>query len=71
MLEQLLEAVVSHADPSGRPVSELFQKLPSKVVGPWVACELKIAHLKMLAAVEIYSPVSFSTHSIIQTTMPL
>lgn len=31
-LEQLLEAVVSHADPSGRIISELFQKLPSKVV---------------------------------------
>ncbi|XP_075893553.1 polybromo 1, like isoform X2 [Nelusetta ayraudi] len=34
VLEQLLEAVVSHADPSGRPVSELFQKLPSKVHYP-------------------------------------
>lgn len=32
MLEQLLEAVVSYTDPSGRLVSELFQKLPSKVV---------------------------------------
>ena len=31
-LEQLLEAVVSHADPAGRVISELFQKLPSKVV---------------------------------------
>lgn len=30
--EQLLEAIVSHADPAGRLVSELFQKLPSKVV---------------------------------------
>ncbi|XP_065810846.1 polybromo 1, like isoform X5 [Labrus bergylta] len=34
VLEQLLEAVVSHADPSGRLVSELFQKLPSKVHYP-------------------------------------
>uniref|UniRef100_A0A3Q3A0H8 Protein polybromo-1 n=1 Tax=Kryptolebias marmoratus TaxID=37003 RepID=A0A3Q3A0H8_KRYMA len=34
VLEQLLEAIVSHADPSGRPVSELFQKLPSKVHYP-------------------------------------
>lgn len=34
LLEQLLEAVVSHTDPSGHLVSELFQKLPSKVVGP-------------------------------------
>ncbi|KAG7267016.1 hypothetical protein CRUP_028263 [Coryphaenoides rupestris] len=33
-LEQLLEAVVSHADPSGRVISELFQKLPSKVNYP-------------------------------------
>ncbi|XP_071761621.1 polybromo 1, like [Centroberyx gerrardi] len=34
ILEQLLEAVVSHTDPSGRLVSELFQKLPSKVHYP-------------------------------------
>lgn len=34
ILEQLLEAVVTHTDPSGRPVSELFQKLPSKVHYP-------------------------------------
>uniref|UniRef100_A0A3B4YW71 Protein polybromo-1 n=1 Tax=Seriola lalandi dorsalis TaxID=1841481 RepID=A0A3B4YW71_SERLL len=34
VLEQLLEAIVSHADPSGRLVSELFQKLPSKVHYP-------------------------------------
>ncbi|KAK2862029.1 hypothetical protein Q5P01_001562 [Channa striata] len=34
LLEQLLEAVVSHTDPSGRLVSELFQKLPSKVHYP-------------------------------------
>ncbi|XP_041836274.1 polybromo 1, like isoform X5 [Melanotaenia boesemani] len=34
VLEQLLEAVVSHNDPSGRLVSELFQKLPSKVQYP-------------------------------------
>ncbi|XP_076013006.1 polybromo 1, like isoform X2 [Genypterus blacodes] len=34
VLEQLLEAIVSHADPSGRAVSELFQKLPSKVHYP-------------------------------------
>ncbi|KAM9409587.1 polybromo 1, like [Pholidichthys leucotaenia] len=34
VLEQLLEAIVSHTDPLGRPVSELFQKLPSKVQYP-------------------------------------
>ncbi|KAM8914118.1 polybromo 1, like isoform 2-T2 [Spinachia spinachia] len=34
LFEQLLEALVSHADPSGRLVSELFQKLPSKVHYP-------------------------------------
>uniref|UniRef100_H3DB75 Protein polybromo-1 n=1 Tax=Tetraodon nigroviridis TaxID=99883 RepID=H3DB75_TETNG len=34
VLEQLLEAIVSHADPAGRLVSELFQKLPSKVHYP-------------------------------------
>ncbi|XP_072238136.1 polybromo 1, like isoform X3 [Leuresthes tenuis] len=34
VLEQLLEAIVSHSDPSGRLVSELFQKLPSKVQYP-------------------------------------
>ncbi|XP_011612227.1 protein polybromo-1-like [Takifugu rubripes] len=34
VLEQLLEAVVSHADPAGRLVSDLFQKLPSKVHYP-------------------------------------
>ncbi|XP_030585741.1 protein polybromo-1-like isoform X5 [Archocentrus centrarchus] len=34
VLEQLLEVIVSHTDPSGRLVSELFQKLPSKVHYP-------------------------------------
>uniref|UniRef100_A0A7N6AE20 Protein polybromo-1 n=1 Tax=Anabas testudineus TaxID=64144 RepID=A0A7N6AE20_ANATE len=34
LLEQLLEAVVSYTDPSGHLVSELFQKLPSKVHYP-------------------------------------
>ncbi|KAM3877589.1 polybromo 1, like isoform 3-T3 [Diretmus argenteus] len=34
VLEQLLEAVVSHTDPSGHLVSELFQKLPSKMHYP-------------------------------------
>ncbi|XP_038551468.1 polybromo 1, like isoform X4 [Micropterus salmoides] len=34
VLEQLLEAVVSHTDPSGRLVSELFQKMPSKMHYP-------------------------------------
>ncbi|KAK1901981.1 Protein polybromo-1 [Dissostichus eleginoides] len=34
VLEQLLEAIVTHPDPSGRMVSELFQKLPSKVHYP-------------------------------------
>ncbi|XP_030231386.1 protein polybromo-1 isoform X1 [Gadus morhua] len=33
-LEHLLEAVVSHTEPTGRLVSELFQKLPSKVQYP-------------------------------------
>lgn len=32
VLEQLLEALVSYTDTSGRLVSELFQKLPSKLV---------------------------------------
>ncbi|XP_066553990.1 protein polybromo-1 isoform X5 [Amia ocellicauda] len=34
VLEQLLEAVVTHSEPSGRLISELFQKLPSKVHYP-------------------------------------
>ncbi|XP_060775398.1 polybromo 1, like isoform X2 [Neoarius graeffei] len=34
VLEQLLEALVSYADSSGRLVSELFQKLPSKLQYP-------------------------------------
>uniref|UniRef100_A0A1A8K480 Protein polybromo-1 n=1 Tax=Nothobranchius kuhntae TaxID=321403 RepID=A0A1A8K480_NOTKU len=34
VLEQLLYAVVSYTEPSGRLVSELFQKLPSKVQYP-------------------------------------
>lgn len=34
VLEQLLEAIVSHTDSAGRLVSELFQKLPSKVHYP-------------------------------------
>ncbi|XP_041944369.1 protein polybromo-1 isoform X6 [Alosa sapidissima] len=33
-LEQLLDAVVSYTEPSGRLVSELFQRLPSKVQYP-------------------------------------
>ncbi|XP_029103725.1 protein polybromo-1-like [Scleropages formosus] len=34
VLEQLLDAVVTFTEPSGRLVSELFQKLPSKVQYP-------------------------------------
>ncbi|XP_030633030.1 polybromo 1, like [Chanos chanos] len=34
VLEQLLEAIVSYTDSSGRLVSELFQKLPSKLHYP-------------------------------------
>ncbi|KAL2090722.1 hypothetical protein ACEWY4_012985 [Coilia grayii] len=34
VLEQLLDAMVSYTDPSGRLVSELFQRLPSKVQYP-------------------------------------
>uniref|UniRef100_A0A1A8NYV3 Protein polybromo-1 n=1 Tax=Nothobranchius rachovii TaxID=451742 RepID=A0A1A8NYV3_9TELE len=34
VLEQLLDAVVSYTEPGGRLVSELFQKLPSKVQYP-------------------------------------
>ncbi|XP_042563729.1 protein polybromo-1 isoform X5 [Clupea harengus] len=34
VLEQLLDAVVSYTEPSGRLVSELFQRLPSKVQYP-------------------------------------
>ena len=32
VLEQLLDAVVSYTEPTGRLDSELFQKLPSKMV---------------------------------------
>lgn len=32
ILEVLLDAVVSYTEPTGRLVSELFQKLPSKMV---------------------------------------
>lgn len=42
VLEQLLEAIVSHADPNGRLVSELFQKLPSKVVSSSFLCEVSL-----------------------------
>uniref|UniRef100_A0A4W6G1J9 Protein polybromo-1 n=1 Tax=Lates calcarifer TaxID=8187 RepID=A0A4W6G1J9_LATCA len=34
ILEQLLDAVVSYTEPTGRLVSELFQKLPSKMQYP-------------------------------------
>ncbi|XP_029990474.1 protein polybromo-1-like isoform X3 [Sphaeramia orbicularis] len=34
VLEQLLDAVVAYTEPTGRLVSELFQKLPSKVQYP-------------------------------------
>ncbi|XP_076003333.1 LOW QUALITY PROTEIN: protein polybromo-1-like [Genypterus blacodes] len=34
ILEQLLDAVVSYTEPTGRLVSELFQKLPSRVQYP-------------------------------------
>ncbi|XP_062853504.1 polybromo 1, like [Trichomycterus rosablanca] len=34
LLEQLLEALVSYTDPSGRLISDLFQKLPSKLQYP-------------------------------------
>ncbi|KAM3878342.1 protein polybromo-1-like [Diretmus argenteus] len=34
VLEQLLDAVMSYTEPTGRPVSELFQKLPSKMQYP-------------------------------------
>ncbi|KAI1892708.1 hypothetical protein AGOR_G00136330 [Albula goreensis] len=34
VLEQLLEAIVTFTEPSGRVISELFQKLPSKVHYP-------------------------------------
>uniref|UniRef100_A0A3Q2WSX9 Protein polybromo-1 n=1 Tax=Haplochromis burtoni TaxID=8153 RepID=A0A3Q2WSX9_HAPBU len=34
VLEQLLDAVVSYTEPTGRLVSELFQKLPSKMQYP-------------------------------------
>ncbi|XP_068170705.1 polybromo 1, like isoform X2 [Antennarius striatus] len=63
VLEQLLEAVVSHADPSGRLVSELFQKLPSKVHYPdyyaiikepidlrTIAQRIQIGHYKSVSA---------------------
>ncbi|XP_068598056.1 protein polybromo-1-like [Brachionichthys hirsutus] len=63
VLEQLLEAVVSHADPSGHLVSELFQKLPSKVHYPdyyaiikepidlrTIAQRIQIGHYKNVSA---------------------
>ncbi|XP_077428953.1 protein polybromo-1-like isoform X3 [Vanacampus margaritifer] len=34
VLEHLLDAVVTYAEPSGRPVSDLFQRLPSKAQYP-------------------------------------
>ncbi|XP_063071885.1 protein polybromo-1 isoform X2 [Engraulis encrasicolus] len=34
VLEQLLDAMVSYTDPAGRLISELFQRLPSKVQYP-------------------------------------
>ncbi|KAM6981029.1 protein polybromo-1-like [Aplochiton taeniatus] len=34
VLEQLLDAVVTYTDPSGRLISDLFQKMPSKVQYP-------------------------------------
>uniref|UniRef100_A0A8C9SLA7 Protein polybromo-1 n=1 Tax=Scleropages formosus TaxID=113540 RepID=A0A8C9SLA7_SCLFO len=34
VLEQLLDAIVTYSEPSGRLISELFQKLPSKVHYP-------------------------------------
>ena len=43
-----MEAIVSHTDPSGRLVSELFQKLPSKVVSPQRVYGPQIMPLKLL-----------------------
>ncbi|XP_036068011.1 polybromo 1, like isoform X2 [Oryzias melastigma] len=63
VLEQLLEAIVSQADTSGRLVSELFQKLPSKVQYPdyyaiikepidlrMIAQRIQIGHYKTVSA---------------------
>lgn len=41
ILEQLLEALVSYTDPNGRLISDLFQKLPSKLVGFWYVICIK------------------------------
>ncbi|XP_078802847.1 polybromo 1, like isoform X2 [Oryzias latipes] len=63
VLEQLLEVIVSHTDSSGRLVSELFQKLPSKVQYPdyyaiikepidlrMIAQRIQIGHYKSISA---------------------
>lgn len=48
---------MSHADPSGRLVSELFQKLPSKVVSPRIAFVLSMMPLKLLHVLDTHRPV--------------
>uniref|UniRef100_A0A3B1JKN3 Protein polybromo-1 n=1 Tax=Astyanax mexicanus TaxID=7994 RepID=A0A3B1JKN3_ASTMX len=63
LLEQLLEALVSFTDPSGRLVSELFQKLPSKLQYPdyyavikdpidlrTIAQRIQLGHYKSISA---------------------
>ncbi|XP_076870384.1 polybromo 1, like isoform X1 [Brachyhypopomus gauderio] len=63
VLEQLLEAVVSYTDSSGRLVSELFQKLPSKLQYPdyyaiikdpidlrTIAQRIQLGHYKSISA---------------------
>lgn len=41
VLEQLLDAVVSYTEPTGHLVSELFQKLPSKMVPACAASHIR------------------------------
>lgn len=53
VLEQLLEAIVSYTDPSGRLISELFQKLPSKLVSPLTACSENIYSLTLISWFQI------------------
>ncbi|KAF7670169.1 hypothetical protein LDENG_00068220 [Lucifuga dentata] len=63
VLEQLLDAVVSFTEPTGRLVSELFQKLPSKVQYPdyyaiikepidlkFIAQKIQMSHYRSIGA---------------------
>nr|XP_060487227.1 protein polybromo-1 isoform X12 [Panthera onca] len=49
ILEQLLEAIVVATNPSGRLISELFQKLPSKVNGSYKSIHAMAKDIDLLA----------------------